>query len=128
MKSTRIVILAAALSLVSLAAFAPAANAEGLTVSRFPVSGSFFNPCTNENVDHPRSLPLRRWRFRRNEGRVECQALVYFRDAAQRLGASAEQAEHLYPYALALHGHQIRIFPRYRDPKCVIPPWAPPSE
>ena len=71
---------------------------------------------------------LRRWRFRRNEGKVECQALVYFKDAAQRLGASAEQAENLYPYALALHAHKIRLFPRYRDRKCVIPPWAPPRE
>jgi hypothetical protein len=32
---------------------------------------------------------LRHWRFRRDEGKVECQALVYFRDAAQRLGATA---------------------------------------
>ena len=47
---------------------------------------------------------LRRWRFRRNEGKVECQAIVYFKDAAQRLGATAEQAEQLYPYALALMG------------------------
>jgi hypothetical protein len=70
---------------------------------------------------------LRRWRFRRDEGKVECQALVYFREAAQRLGATAEQAENLYPYALALDAHQVRLFPRYRDPKCVIPPWAPPK-
>ena len=69
---------------------------------------------------------LRRWRFRRNEGKVECQAIVHFKDAAQRLGATAAQAEDLYPYALALHAHQVRLFPAYRDPKCVIPPWAPP--
>jgi hypothetical protein len=70
---------------------------------------------------------LRRWRFRRNEGKVECQAIVYFKDAAQRLGATAAQAENLYPYALALHAHQLRLFPRYRDPGCVVPPWAPPT-
>jgi hypothetical protein len=70
---------------------------------------------------------LRRWRFRRNEGKVECQAIVYFKDAAQRLGATPAQAHDLYPYALALHAHQTRLFPHYRDPKCVIPPWAPPS-
>ena len=70
---------------------------------------------------------LRRWRFRRNEGKVECQAIVYFKDAAQRLGATAAQAENLYPYALALHAHQLRLFPRYRDPGCVVPPWAPPA-
>lgn len=69
---------------------------------------------------------LRRWRFRRNEGKVECQAIVHFKDAAQRLGATAAQAEDLYPYALALHAHQVRLFPAYKDPKCVIPPWVPP--
>jgi hypothetical protein len=69
---------------------------------------------------------LRRWRFRRNEGKVECQAIVYFKDAAERLGATAAEAENLYPYALALHAHQVRLFPAYKDPKCVIPTWAPP--
>lgn len=71
---------------------------------------------------------LRHWRFRRNEGKVECQALVYFRDAAQRLGATASQAEELYPYALALHGYKARLFPQYRDPTCLVPPWSPPPE
>jgi hypothetical protein len=69
---------------------------------------------------------LRHWRFRRNEGKVECQALANFRDAARRLGATAAQAEDLYPFALALHGYKVRLFPAYRDPTCVIPPWAPP--
>jgi hypothetical protein len=69
---------------------------------------------------------LRRWRFRGHEGKVECQAIVYFKDAARRLGATEAEAENLYPYALALHTHQVRLFPRYRDPQCVIPPWAPP--
>ncbi len=69
---------------------------------------------------------LRHWRFRRNEGKVECQAMVYFKEAAQRLGATAAQAEDLYPYALALHRYKVRLFPQYRDPKCLIPPWAPP--
>jgi len=69
---------------------------------------------------------LRRWRHRRNEGKVECQALANFRDAAQRLGATAEYVELLYPYALALHAYKIRLFPHYRDPTCVIPPWSPP--
>jgi hypothetical protein len=69
---------------------------------------------------------LRHWRFRRDEGKVECQALANFRDATRRLGATAAQAEDLYPYALALHGYKVRLFPQYRDPKCVIPPWDPP--
>ena len=70
---------------------------------------------------------LRHWRFRRNEGKVECQALANFRDATRRLGATAAQAEELYPYALALHGYKVRLFPQYRDPTCVIPPWDPPT-
>ena len=70
---------------------------------------------------------LRHWRFRRNEGKVECQALANFRDAARRLGATATQVEDLYPYALALHDYKIKLFPQYRDPSCVIPPWAPPT-
>jgi hypothetical protein len=70
---------------------------------------------------------LRHWRFRRNEGKVECQALAYFKDAARRLGATPAQAEDLYAYALALHDYKVRIFPQYRDPKCVIPPWTPPT-
>jgi hypothetical protein len=69
---------------------------------------------------------LRHWRFRRNEGKVECQALANFRDATGRLGATATQAEDLYPYALALHDYKVRVFPQYRDPRCVIPPWSPP--
>ena len=69
---------------------------------------------------------LRHWRLRRNEGKVECQALANFRDAAQRLGATAAQAEDLYAYALALHEYKVRLFPQYRDRKCAIPPWAPP--
>lgn len=69
---------------------------------------------------------LRRWRFRRSEGKVECQAIVHFKDAAQRLGATAAEAENLYPYALALHAEKVRLFPSYGDPKCLIPPWNPP--
>ena len=69
---------------------------------------------------------LRRWRFRRREGKVECQAMVHFKEAAQRLGASLAHAEDLYPYALALHQRQLRLFPIYRDPHCVLPPWNPP--
>lgn len=71
---------------------------------------------------------LRHWRHRANEGKVECQALVFFRAAAQRLGATAAQADDLYVYALALHQYKVKLFPQYRDPKCVIPPWAPPLE
>ena len=71
---------------------------------------------------------LRHWRHRANEGKVECQALVYFRDSARLLGATAAQADDLYAHALALHGYKIKLFPQYRDPTCVIPPWTPPLE
>jgi hypothetical protein len=71
---------------------------------------------------------LRHWRHRRDEGKVECQALVYFREAAQRLGATPAQAEDLYAYALALHTYKVRLFPQYRDPGCVVPPWKPPLD
>jgi len=72
------------------------------------------------------SFHLRHWRFRRDEGKVECQALANFRNATRQLGATAAQAEDLYPYALAWHDYKVRLFPRYRDPNCVIPPWIPP--
>jgi hypothetical protein len=70
---------------------------------------------------------LRHWRFRRNEAKVACQAIVYFRDAAMRLGASEQQAEELYPYALALHIRQVELFSWYRDKSCHAPLWVPPT-
>jgi hypothetical protein len=74
------------------------------------------------------SFHLRHWRFRRDEAKVECQTMVYFRDAAMRLGASEAQAEELYPYALALHIRQVRLFSWYRDKTCPAPPlWVPPA-
>jgi hypothetical protein len=70
---------------------------------------------------------LRHWRFRRNEAKVGCQTIVYFSDAAARLGASDSQAQQLYPYGLALHDLELDLYPWHRDPKCVVPPWLPPS-
>jgi len=43
-----------------------------------------------------------------------------------RLGASEAQAEELYPYALALHIRQTRLFSWYRDKTCQAPLWVPP--
>jgi hypothetical protein len=40
---------------------------------------------------------LRHWRYRRDEAKVGCQTIVYFTDAAARLGASDAQAQQLYP-------------------------------
>jgi hypothetical protein len=68
---------------------------------------------------------LRHWRFRRHEGKVECQAMVYFTEAAQRLGASEQEANNLYPYALAWHGRRDLLRPWDRDRTCVLPPWIP---
>lgn len=70
---------------------------------------------------------LRHWRFRRNEAKVGCQTIVYFTDAAARLGASDSQAQELYPYGLALHDLELDLYPWHGDPKCVVPPWFPPS-
>ena len=70
---------------------------------------------------------LRHWRFRRNEAKVGCQTMVYFTDAAARLGASVSQAQQLYPYGLALHDLELDLYPWHRDPRCVVPPWFPPS-
>lgn len=73
------------------------------------------------------SFHLRRWRWRRSEGKVECQAMVYFKEAAVRLGASAAQAYDLYAYAIALHAYKVSLFPQYGDPRCRFAPWAPPE-
>jgi hypothetical protein len=70
---------------------------------------------------------LRHWRFRRDEGKVECQAIVYFTEAVQKLGASEADANNLYPYALAWHLRQTQLFSWYRDRTCVVPPWTPPE-
>jgi len=70
---------------------------------------------------------LRHWRFRRNEAKVGCQTIVYFTDAAARLGASDSHAQELYPYGLALHDLELDLYPWHRDPRCVVPPWFPPS-
>jgi hypothetical protein len=69
---------------------------------------------------------LRHWPFRRDEGKVECQAIVYFTEAAQKLGASEAEANNLYPYALAWHWRLAELLPWYRDPKCLLPPWISP--
>ena len=73
------------------------------------------------------SFHLRHWRWRRDESRVECQALIYFREAATRLGASAVQAYALYAYAIALHRYKAGIFPQYRVRGCPYTQWIPPQ-
>jgi hypothetical protein len=72
------------------------------------------------------SFHLRHWRFRRNEAKVLCQTIVYFTDAAIRLGATEHEANELYPYALALHRQITQLHPWDRDPTCIVPPWILP--
>ena len=69
---------------------------------------------------------LRRWAWRRNEAKVECQAIRHFDVAARQLGASADLANELLPYALAAHARMVTLFPEYRDRACKLPLWKPP--
>ncbi len=69
---------------------------------------------------------LRRWKWRRNEAKVECQAIRHFRSGAQLLGASPELANELLPFALAAHARMVTLFPEYRDPRCKLPLWTLP--
>jgi hypothetical protein len=69
---------------------------------------------------------LRRWAWRRNEARVECQAIRHFRVGARLLGASPELANELLPVALAAHARMVKLFPEYNDPTCKLPLWALP--
>jgi hypothetical protein len=46
---------------------------------------------------------LRPWRWRRDEAKVQCEAIRQFIPAAQLLGAPPELANDLLPYALAAH-------------------------
>jgi hypothetical protein len=54
---------------------------------------------------------LRRWKWRRSEAKVECQAIRHFTTGAQLLGASPELANDLLPYALAAHARMLKLFP-----------------
>jgi len=68
---------------------------------------------------------LRLWRWRRDEGKVECQAIRHFKVGARLLGDSPELADELLPYALAAHV-RMKVLYDYRDDKCKVPLWAPP--
>jgi hypothetical protein len=69
---------------------------------------------------------MRLWRWRRNEAKVECQAIRHFKVGARLLGASPELANELLPSALAAHARMVRLYPEYRDDKCNLPLWVPP--
>jgi hypothetical protein len=72
------------------------------------------------------SYHLRRWKWRRSEPRVECQAIRHFVAGAELLGAPPELADDLLPYALAAHASMTRLFPNYDDRRCKLPLWTPP--
>jgi hypothetical protein len=69
---------------------------------------------------------MRFWRWRRDEAKVECQAIRHFVTAAQMLGASRELANDLLPFALAAHARMVTLYPQYRDRRCRLPLWAVP--
>jgi hypothetical protein len=69
---------------------------------------------------------MRRWVWRRNEAKVECQAIRHFRTGTRLLGGSPELANELLPYALAAHARMVRLFPEYKELRCKLPLWAPP--
>ncbi|HEX9295623.1 MAG TPA: hypothetical protein VF881_07305 [Polyangiaceae bacterium] len=69
---------------------------------------------------------VRHWKWRRNEGKVECQAIRHFTIGAQLLGASPALANELLPFALAAHARMVTLFPEYRDRTCMLPMWALP--
>ena len=69
---------------------------------------------------------LRRWRFRRNEGKVECQAIVYFKDAAQRLGRPRRRRKTSIPTRSPSMRTRSDSF-RPTGTEMRDPPWAPPG-
>jgi hypothetical protein len=69
---------------------------------------------------------LRRWKWRRDEAKVECQAIRHFTLGAQLLGASPELANELLPFALAAHARMTTLFPEYRERRCKLPLWTLP--
>ena len=69
---------------------------------------------------------MRFWKWRFSEAKVECQAIKHFEEGAQLLGASAELANDLLPFALAAHHRMVRLYPSYRQPRCKLPLWALP--
>jgi hypothetical protein len=74
------------------------------------------------------SFHVRRWRHRRNEGRVQCQAITHFKTTAEMLGASPQQANDLLGYALAFHLQTVTLFSAYQQKGCTLPIWKPPID
>lgn len=64
---------------------------------------------------------VRRWSARRNEGRVQCQAIRHFRVGAQLLGATRAQADLLYPFALSWHRGIAQRDSEYHWSGCRVP-------
>jgi hypothetical protein len=67
------------------------------------------------------SYHVRRWGGRRDESKVECQAIRHFRVAAQFLGASSALADRLYWHAVVWHFGIARPNTYYYSPTCKVP-------
>jgi hypothetical protein len=66
------------------------------------------------------SYHVRRWAWRLDEARVECQAIRHFRVGVRVLGGSQQLADQLFP--LALHWHtEITRNPAYHLASCNVP-------
>lgn len=70
----------------------------------------------------------RHWRFRGDEGRVECQAIRHTNTAARILGRTEEQADALMPYALFWYWQTAQQIDGYGYTPCKAPFWLPPED
>jgi hypothetical protein len=70
------------------------------------------------------SYHVRRWSWRLDEARVQCQAIRHFRVAVRVLGGSQQLAERLFPLGLAWHDKITRT-PLYHLASCRVPGLTP---
>jgi hypothetical protein len=66
------------------------------------------------------SYHVRRWKWRLNDARVECQAIRHFRVGVRVLGGSQQLADQLFPLGLFWHD-QIARSPSYYLSSCEVP-------
>jgi hypothetical protein len=66
------------------------------------------------------SYHVRRWSWRLDEARVECEAIRHFRVGVRVLGGSQQLADQLFPFALSWHEKITRI-PLYYLASCEVP-------
>jgi hypothetical protein len=66
------------------------------------------------------SYHVRRWSWRLDEARVECQAIRHFRVGVLILGGTQQLADQLFPFALTWH-NLITRNPAYYLASCAVP-------